>query len=196
MKKSTSGKLAMRLTGAITRFIVNIIFYILVVAVVYKGATFLYHFSYEVFGSVARTEEPGTNVPVQIYRGETTMNIATKLETSLVIVDKYSFYFKTMLKNYAIMPGTYILNTSMDYNEILAVITDASNSIAEEESIESAVDGIGGGKGEPDADADGNGSDKESAGGSDSKSQTDGKEDVDPGLKDAGQTGGSEGKRS
>ncbi|MDE7326927.1 MAG: hypothetical protein K2N63_11770 [Lachnospiraceae bacterium] len=147
MKKSTSGKLALRLTGAITRFILNIIFYLLVVAAIYRGATFLYRFSYEVFGSVARAQAPGTNVPVQIYRGETTMNIATKLETSLVIVDKYSFYVKTKLKEYNIMPGTYILNTSMDYNEILEVITDSKNSIAAEESIESAIDGIGGGNG-------------------------------------------------
>lgn len=147
MKKSTSGKLALRLTGAITRFILNIIFYILVVVVVYKGATFLYHFSYEVFGSVARTQAPGTDVTVQIYRGETTMNIATKLETSLVIVDKYSFYFKTKLKDYDIMPGTYVLNTSMDYNDILEVITDAKNSIAEEESADSAGEDAGGTEG-------------------------------------------------
>lgn len=147
MKKSTSGKLALRLTGAITRFIVNIIFYILVIAVVYRGATFLYHFSYEVFGSVARTEAPGTDVTVQIYRGETTMNIATKLETSLVIVDKYSFYFKTKLKDYDIMPGTYVLNTSMDYNDILEIITDAKNSIAEEESVAPAGEGAGGTEG-------------------------------------------------
>lgn len=161
MGKSTSGKLALRLTGAITRFILNIIFYILVVAAVYKGATFLYRFSYEVFGSVARSEAPGTDVPVQIYRGETTMNIATKLETSLVIVDKYSFYFRTKLKNEDIMPGTYILNTSMDYDEILEIITDPKNSIAAEESIESAQEGIGG-KG--DAGSNENGQDAENGG--------------------------------
>lgn len=164
MKKSTSGKLALRLAGAITRFILNIIFYVLVVAAVYKGATFLYNFSYEVFGSVARTEEPGTNVPVQIYRGETTMNIATKLETSLVIVDKYSFYVKTKLKNYDIMPGTYILNTSMDYDEILEIISDSKNSIAEEESIESAKDGIGGTKSEAEKDTGEDGGKKDTSG--------------------------------
>ena len=34
------------------------------------------------------------------------------------------------------MPGTFVLNTSMDYDEILDVITNISNSIAEEKSIE------------------------------------------------------------
>ena len=183
MKKSTSGKLALRLAGAVTRFILNVIFYVLVVAAVYKGSTFLYHFSYEVFGSVARTEEPGTDVPVQIYRGETTMNIATKLETSLVIVDKYSFYVKTKLKNYDIMPGTYILNTSMDYDEILEIISDSKNSIAAEGSIESAKDGIGGTKTETEEE------DKDS----DKKEESDKTDDGE--KKEDTEKGGAEGKR-
>lgn len=185
MKKSTSGKLALRLAGAVTRFILNVIFYVLVVAAVYKGSTFLYHFSYEVFGSVARTEEPGTDVPVQIYRGETTMNIATKLETSLVIVDKYSFYVKTKLKNYDIMPGTYILNTSMDYDEILEIISDSKNSIAAEESIESAKDGIGGTKTETEEED----KDKDS----DKKEESDKTDDGE--KKEGTEKGGAEGKR-
>ena len=147
MKNSTTGKLALRFTSAIIRFILNIIFYILVVVMVTRGATYIYNFSYQVFGSVAKDEAPGTDVPVQIYRGETTMNIATKLETSLIIVNKYSFSLKTRLKKYNIMPGTYILNTSMDYNEILEIITDSSNSIAAEESLEDAEAGITGNNG-------------------------------------------------
>lgn len=140
MKKSTSGKLALRFTGAIIRFVLNILFYACVVFVIVRGCTYVYHFSYQVFGSVSREAEPGNDVTVQILRGETTMNIASKLETGLLIMDKYSFYVKTKLKDYSIMPGTYVLNTSMDYNDILEVITDQSNSIAVEESIEEASD--------------------------------------------------------
>ena len=40
-----------------------------------------------------------------------------------------SFLLKTKLKEYNIMPGTYILNTSMDYNDILDIITNPANSI-------------------------------------------------------------------
>lgn len=144
MKKSTSGKLALRFTSAIIRFILNIIFYTLVVFLVVRGGTYVYHFSYQVFGSVSKEPEPGTDVTVQIFRGETTMNIASKLETGLLIVDKYSFYVKTKLKDYNIMPGTYVLNTSMDYNEILDVITDQTNSIAAEESLEGVTDELTG----------------------------------------------------
>ena len=80
--------------------------------------------------------EPGYQVEVQILKGESTMSIASKLEVSNVIQNKYSFYVKTKLKKYDIMPGTFVLNTSMDYDEILDVITNISNSIAEEKSIE------------------------------------------------------------
>ncbi|MDE7297989.1 MAG: hypothetical protein K2N94_04055 [Lachnospiraceae bacterium] len=163
MKKSTSGKLALRLTGAISRFIINTIFYLVVVFVIIKGADYIYHFAYQVFGSVAREEAPGTDVSVQIFRGETTMNIAAKLETSLVIVDKYSFLLKTKLKEYNIMPGTYILNTSMDYNDILEIITDASNSIAQEESVEGSGAG-GGGAGQGTSGAGGSGGGQGAAG--------------------------------
>ncbi len=160
MKKSTSGRLALRLTGAISRFIINTIFYLVVVFAIIKGADYVYHFAYQVFGSVAKEEAPGTNVPVQIFRGETTMNIASKLETSLLIVDKYSFLLKTKLKEYNIMPGTYILNTSMDYNDILDIITNPANSIAQEESIEDSKKPSGseeGGKNEGNAGAESEG---------------------------------------
>lgn len=153
MKKSTSGKLALRFTSALIRFMLNIIFYILVVAFIIKGADYIYNFSYQVFGSVAKDEKPGTDVTVRIYRGETTMNIAAKLETNLVVVNKYSFLLKTKLKEYNIMPGTYVLNTSMDYNDILEVITDASNSIEKEESLEDAEAGTAGSARQEDGDA-------------------------------------------
>ena len=137
----------MRLASAFSRFIINILFYFAVVFVIVKGADYIYHFSYQVFGSVAKTEAPGKDVTVKIYRGETTMNIATKLETSQVIVDKYSFLVKTRLKEYNIMPGTYVLNTSMDYNEILDIITNSSNSIEKEEDIDDKKTPAGEGKG-------------------------------------------------
>lgn len=147
MKKSTTGKLALRFLTALIRFTLNIIFYIIVVTAIIKAADYVYHFSYQVFGSVAMEEKPGTDVTVQIFRGETTMNIATKLETKLVVTNKYSFMIKTRLKKYDIMPGTYVLNTSMDYDEILAIITDASNSIEKEESLEDAEAGTAGNAG-------------------------------------------------
>ena len=63
------------------------------------------------------------------------MDIAGKLELNRVIVDKYSFYFKVKLQNKVIMPGTYIINSSMTYDEILDIITDYSKSVIQDEEI-------------------------------------------------------------
>ncbi len=136
MEKSTTGNVVLKITGTILRWMLNILFYVVVVFAIVKAGTFAYNFSFEVFGSVSVEAEPGRDVEFQILKGESTMDIANKLEVSKLIVDKYSFYTKTKLKEYNIMPGTFILNTSMDYDEILSVITDIKNSIAEEESVE------------------------------------------------------------
>jgi UPF0755 protein len=64
------------------------------------------------------------------------MDIATKLELNQAIKNKYSFYLKTKLQEYVIMPGTYIINSSMTYEEILAVVTDYSKSIVKDEEAE------------------------------------------------------------
>ncbi|MBE5961566.1 MAG: endolytic transglycosylase MltG [Lachnospiraceae bacterium] len=136
MEKSTTGNAVLKITGTILRWMLNILFYVVVVFVIVKAGTYAYNFSFEVFGSVAVEAEPGRDVEFQILKGESTMDIANKLEVSKLITDKYSFYTKTKLKEYDIMPGTFILNTSMDYDEILSVITDIKNSIAEEVAVE------------------------------------------------------------
>ena len=87
------------------------------------------------FGSVAVDPEPGRDREFQISTGESTMDIANKLENGNFIVNKYSFYFKTNFKEYLVQPGTYLLNTSMVYDEILAVITDYKNSIVREDEV-------------------------------------------------------------
>lgn len=115
---------------------IMVVFYAVVVYGIKKAANYSYDFSYQVFGDVGVEEAPGRDVRLQILKGETTMNIATKLEDSRLIVNKYSFYLKTKLKKYDIMPGTFVLNTSMSYDDILDIITDYSNSIEAEETVE------------------------------------------------------------
>ena len=115
---------------------IAIIFYIAVVFGIKKLASFSYGFAYQVFGNVAVEAAPGRDVKVTILKGESSMNIASKLESAKVVVDKYSFYVKLKLKEYNIMPGTYVLNTSMSYDEVLSVITDYSQSIEQELTVE------------------------------------------------------------
>lgn len=134
---TTTANLVFKITSSLVRMFLNILFYLIVVMLIIKAGTYTYNFAYQVFGSVAVEAEPGRDVEFQVKKGESTMDIANKLEVSKLVVNKYSFYLKTKLKEFSIMPGTFVLNTSMDYDEILEIITDISNSIAEEEVVES-----------------------------------------------------------
>ncbi len=115
---------------------IAIIFYAVVVYGIKKAAGYSYDFSYQLFGNVSVEAAPGRDVKVTILKGESSMNIASKLEDAKLVTNKYSFYVKLKLKDYEIMPGTFILNTSMTYNDILAIITDYSKSIDAETTVE------------------------------------------------------------
>jgi UPF0755 protein len=114
----------------------NIVFYVLVVIAVIYVSKQAYNFTYQLYGPVAVEKAPGRNVVIQINKGDSTMDIATKLELNRAIVNKYSFVVKVKLQNLAIMAGTYNINTSMTYKEILDTITDYKNSIVQEEDPE------------------------------------------------------------
>lgn len=112
------------------------IFYIAVVFGIKKASDYGYDFAYQVFGAVSVEDAPGRDVKVTIMKGESSMNIASKLENAKLIVNKYSFFVKLKLKEYDIMPGTFVLNTSMSYDDILDTITDYSKSIDAEITVE------------------------------------------------------------
>lgn len=132
---STSIKLTLKISSFILRLLLNIVFIILVVMVVIYGSRTAFNFTYQLYGPVSLDEEPGRTIPIRINKGESSMDIASKLELNRVIVDKYSFYFKTKLQSKIIMPGTYRVNSSMTYDEILDVITDYSKSEVQDEDI-------------------------------------------------------------
>lgn len=129
MEKATSTSVVLKITSSILRVFLNIIFYVLVTWAIVTAGKYTYQFAYQIFGSVSVEVEPGMNVEFQIEDNEGTYSIAKKLEVCNLIPNKYSFYLKTKLKEYVVYPGTYILNTSMDYNEILDEITDFKNAI-------------------------------------------------------------------
>lgn len=132
MKRSAAGKLIMKFAGSTIRIVLDIIFYIVVLVVMLRAVKYAYDFTYQIFGSVSVAEAPGTDVEFEISKGESTMEIATRLENMQLIKNKRTFYFRTRLKEYNIIPGTYILNTSMDYETILEIITSSDGAISED----------------------------------------------------------------
>jgi UPF0755 protein len=127
-------KLTLKITSFVLRLLMNIIFYILVVILIVNVSKMAFEFTYELYGPVTVDKEPGTEIIFQIKKGESTMDIASKLEINRAISNKYSFYLKTKLQNLSIMPGTYKISTAMTYDEILDIITDYSASIIQDDA--------------------------------------------------------------
>ncbi|HKL99302.1 MAG TPA: hypothetical protein VJZ06_05295 [Mobilitalea sp.] len=135
-ERSTSVKVTLKVSSFILRILLNIAFYILIVIATVYVSKAAYNFTYQLYGPVTAAEAPGTRIHIIINKGESTMDVAAKLELNRAIVNKYSFFVKTKLQNLKIMPGTYEIYTSMTYKEILEIITDYSKSKVQEENTE------------------------------------------------------------
>ena len=110
------------MTGSMLQVFVNIIVYTILILLIVRAGGQAYTFTYRLFGSV-RMDTIGMNVTIQVDENESEMNVASKLELNKVIPDKYSFYFKLKLAKAELQPGEFVVNTSMDYDEIIAVLT-------------------------------------------------------------------------
>lgn len=129
---STSAKLTLKITGFILRLLMNIIFYIVIIILIINVSKAAFNFTYQLYGPVTVDPAPGREVMLQIKKGESSMDVASKLELNRVIDNKYAFYLRTKLQNKVIMPGTYVVNSSMTFDEILMNITDYKASIVQE----------------------------------------------------------------
>ncbi len=135
-KPNTNSNIVLKAARTILHILINVLFYMLVIYLVSNAGKWLYDTSYQIFGNQGITQGEGIDVYIKVDKGESTMNVARKLEQNKVIDNPYSFYIHAKLKEYPIMPGTFTLNTSMDYEEIFAVLTVPYQEEETEESKE------------------------------------------------------------
>lgn len=141
--RTTRMKVILNITNIVLHLFLNILFYVFVIFAITRLSTVAYDFSYQIFGSKTLEQVPGRDITVQIKKGESTRNVASKLELNRVIENQYSFYVKTKLMDYNLLPGTYVVNSSMTYSEILSVITDPGMNLENNANEdEKASDGV------------------------------------------------------
>ena len=109
------------LTGA-----AYILFYSLLLFGVLEGGKAAYRYGYEVFGPVTVQKAPGENVSFMVRKEDTMTSVAKHLEDSGLILDRHSFLTRTRLMDpemIVLRPGYYVLNTSMQYDDIINQLT-------------------------------------------------------------------------
>ena len=118
MKKENA---AYSLLGRITKLLIAV----MVIMLVYVVALKSYDFGYRIFAERPVSMAPGTDVTVEIKEGMGSSSIADMLEEKGVIRDALIFKIQNRFSHYdgSFQAGTYTLNTSMENEEIMAILS-------------------------------------------------------------------------
>ena len=114
-------------TGAyMLRTVIRVLLYVVAVLVIIRGASRAYGFGYAVFSEEAMAAEgTGHDVYVTIENGDTVKDVAKTLKKQKLIKDETVFEIQEKLSRYKdeLKPGTYILCTDQNAEEILAILS-------------------------------------------------------------------------
>lgn len=110
-----------QLVGAIFSTVAKVVLAAIIILYVYKGAITAYDYGYRIFAEEAMSDEPGRDVSVTIADGRSVKEIGELLESRGLIRDAKLFVFQELLSEYhgEIKPGDYVLNTSMNAEELI-----------------------------------------------------------------------------
>ncbi len=122
---------------AVLGTIFKVVAAIMIVYFVYQASMLAYDYGYRVFTEPAMAQEGnGVDIVVEITMGKTERQIGQILESKGLVRDGNLFYIQTLLSEYSgqLLPGRYVLNTSMTAKEIMEIMsTEPEEQIVTEE---------------------------------------------------------------
>ncbi len=127
-----------RVTKTIISVSWKLIVYAAAILLMYEGITRGYQFGHSLFYDTAASEPPGIEMRVTIGEDKDLLNLASALEDSGLIKNKYAFIIQSIFYGYGysdhkVEEGTFLLNSSMTAKELITTLRDG---IVEEESEE------------------------------------------------------------
>lgn len=132
-------QMVMALLGMIFKVAVAII----VVFFVYRAALVAYDYGYRIFQETPVSEAPGIDIQVEITVGKSPLQVGEILEERGLIRDAKLFYIQYLLSKYKdkMQAGSYVLNTSMTMQEMMAVMSvESSESETKETTSDESAD--------------------------------------------------------
>lgn len=127
---------AKKIIGTVINVSFEIILLALVVIAIYNCGLKAYDFGYSIFTQSPVSSEPGEDILVKISASDSEYDVAKLLETKGVIKDANVFFTQLKLQSSStkIVPGEYTVNTSMNFERIIEIITGRKDS-SEEDSL-------------------------------------------------------------
>lgn len=114
----------------ILRFLCGLLINVFILFILVRAFSYSYDFAYQVFATKAADATDTGKVTVQIVQDESLLSVATDLEESGVIENKYAFILKLRISSSAnkIKQGTYELSASDTNVEIIDMITGVTDT--------------------------------------------------------------------
>ena len=114
-------------TGAyMLRTVIRTLLYVVAALVIVRGASLAYEFGYAIFSEKAMAADgAGHEVYVTVDDGDTIKDVAKTLKKEKLIKDERVFEIQEKLSRYKdeLKPGTYILRTDQNAEEMLAILS-------------------------------------------------------------------------
>lgn len=115
---------AANLAGAVLGAILKVVFAVIVVYLVYTGASTCYDYGYRIFTEPAISSGEGHKITVTLTSDMSATEIGTALQEKGLVRDGRLFALQYLLSEYKKewKPGTYELSTAMTAEEMMAVM--------------------------------------------------------------------------
>ncbi len=119
---SANARMTVSVLRVLMGLLMNFLFYALALFVIVQLAGTAYAFSYQVFGSQVMDNAPGKSITITVDEKDTMLDVAKTLEQQKIIIGSRSFYVRAILTEKEVHPGTYTVNSSQNYAEILEIL--------------------------------------------------------------------------
>ena len=115
-------------------FILRLSLIILVVIGIFRLGEYSYYFGYSLISDTSVDAPPGKDISMNL-RSDMTVKVAKLLERKGLIKDDTIFQIQLKLNDFEdkLMPGSYVLNTSMTAKEIMNVLSGEEEEEEDEE---------------------------------------------------------------
>jgi len=135
------------LISVIGRLAARLILLCLAALVLFVAASRAYRFGKDIFYQAPMEEEPGTDVEVRITDNMGYADLAELMELKGLIRNRDAFQIQARLYKTALVPGTYVLNTSMTSKELLTAVNEKARELKEAKEAETGdeISVVGGG---------------------------------------------------
>lgn len=124
-----------RILVNILMFLVKLLLAAVIFIGIYRLGEYAYYFGHSIYDNAGVSDPPGYDVVVVIPEGSTVSQVARLLEAKGLIRDAKVFYVQERLSKYhgGLKAGDYVLNTSQNASEMLAILSGNEEDLSENE---------------------------------------------------------------